>query len=98
MIEEGLMNFLCQKTELEELGNEELLHVCPEFGESIGKAFNSNNVISFTAELSEHLHEMDLYKASLLTNFIGFVCEEKGDTSAGEGLIHFFALACEKGV
>lgn len=61
------MNFLCQKTELEELGNEELLQVCPEFGESIGKAFNSNNVISFTTELGEHLQEMDLYKASLLT-------------------------------
>ena len=78
------MKFLCQKTELKEFGNEELLHICPEFGESIGKAFNSNNVISFTTELSEHLQEMDLYKASLLTNFIGFVCEEKGDTSAGD--------------
>ena len=96
MIEEGLMKFLCQKTELEDLGNEELLHSCPEFGQSIGKAFNSNNVISFTIELSGHLQEMDLYKASLLTNFIGFVCEEKGDTSAGEGLLRFFALACEK--
>ena len=81
---------------MEELGNEKLLQVCPEFGESIGKAFNSNNVISFTTELGEHLQEMDLYKASLLTNFIGFVCEKEGDTSAGEKLIHFFALACEK--
>lgn len=71
------MKFLCQKTELEELGNEELLQICPEFGKSIGKAFNSNNVISFTVELGEHLQEMDLYKASLLTNFLGFVCEKR---------------------
>ncbi len=96
MIGEGLMKFLCQKTELEELGNEELLQICPEFGESISKAFNSNHVIPFATELSERLQEMDMYKASLLTNFIGVVCEKKGDTSAGEGLIRFFALACEK--
>lgn len=94
MIEEKLMEFLCRETSPEELGNENLLHGCPDFGQAVGKAINSGQLIPFTAELSGHLEEMDLYKASLLSNFIGFACEKEEDTSAGRGIIRLFAAAC----
>ncbi|MDE7325847.1 MAG: hypothetical protein K2N63_06180 [Lachnospiraceae bacterium] len=96
MVEEKLQEFLCQETAVEELGNESLLHGCPEFGQMIGKAINDGNLVPFSVELSGHLEEMDLYKASLLSNFIGFVCEKEGDTSAGEGVVRLFAAACTK--
>lgn len=89
-----LMDFLCEETAYEDLGNESLLHNFPDFGRAVGEAINGGKLIEFTTELSENLDKMDLYKASVLSNFIGFGCEEKEDTSAGEGIIDLFAKAC----
>lgn len=94
MPDEQLMVFLCQETILEELGDEALLHSCPSFGEAVGEAINSGNLIPFTTELSGRLGEMDLYKACLLSNFIGFACEKEEDTSAGRGIIELFSKVC----
>lgn len=95
MINEKLLNFLCEKTVWEDLGNENLLHEFPEFGESVGGAINSGKMIDFTVELSGKLENMDLYKASLLSNFIGFACEKEEDTSAGSGVLKLFLRACQ---
>lgn len=96
MVNKTLMDFLCSKTAWEDLGNEKLLHELPEFGMEVGAAINEDRLIDFTKELSAQLEKMDLYKASLLSNFIGFACEKKEDTSAGEGMIKLFIRSCEK--
>ena len=92
---EKLQEFLCQETEVRDLGNESLLHECPAFGQAVGAAINDGHLVPFSMELSEHLKDMDLYKASLLSNFIGFVCEKEGDTSAGKGIVQLFATSCK---
>lgn len=89
-----LMDFLCEETEFGDLGNEKILLDFPAFGEAVGKSINSGNLIKFTVELSDKLDKMDLYKASLLSNFIGFGCEKEEDTSAGKGIIELFVKAC----
>ena len=94
MVNEKLLNFLCEETTWEDLGNENLLYELPEFGESVGASINNGTLIEFTKELSSLLEKMDLYKASLLSNFIGFACQEKEDTSAGRGVIELFACSC----
>lgn len=89
-----LMDFLCTETGFEDLGNERILHDFPAFGEAVGKSINSGNIIEFSMELSDSLCNMDLYKASALSNFIGFACEKEEDTSAGQGVIELFLKAC----
>ena len=89
-----LMDFLCTETGFEDLGNERILHNFPAFGEAVGKSINSGNIIEFSMELSDSLCNMDLYKASVLSNFIGFACEKEEDTSAGQGVIELFLKAC----
>ncbi len=89
-----LMDFLCTETEFGDLGNERILHDFPAFGEAVGKSINSGDLINFTMELSDNLDKMDLYKASILSNVIGFVCEREEDTSAGQGVIELFVKAC----
>lgn len=96
MINQTLLDFLYEETPWEDLGNEKLLHELPEFGESVGKAINSGTLLTFTTELSGLLEKMDLYKASLLSNLIGFACEKEQDTSAGRGVIALFARSCKK--
>lgn len=95
MIEKKLMDFLCRETSPEQLGDEKLLHSCPDFGQAVGEAINGGRLIPFTVELGSHLKEMDLYKACLLSNFIGFACEKEENTSAGPDMIHLFAAACQ---
>lgn len=94
MINKKLVDFLKEETSLEDLGNQNLLHELPEFGKEVGTAINTGNLIGCTTELSSMLEDMDLYKASLLSNFIGFACEKEGDTSAGEGIIKLFTKSC----
>lgn len=89
-----LMDFLCTETSFEDLGNEQILHDFPAFREAVGKSINSGNIIKFSMELSDNLCNMDLYKASLISNFIGFACEKEEDTSAGHGVIELFLKAC----
>ena len=89
-----LMDFLCTETEFDDLGNERILHDFPAFGEAVGEAINSGNLIKFTMELSDNLDKMDLYKASALSNFIGFGCEKEDDTSAGQGVIELLEKSC----
>jgi len=89
-----LMDFLCTETEFGDLGNERILHDFPAFGEAVGKSINSGDLIKFTMELSDNLDKMDLYKASILSNVIGFVCEREEDTSAGQGVIELFVKVC----
>lgn len=96
MVNKKLLDFLCSETSWEDLGNEKLLHELPEFGMEVGEAINSDRLLDCTKELSARLEDMDLYKASLLSNFIGFACEEKEDTSAGEGIIKLFARSCKE--
>ncbi len=96
MINQTLLDFLCEETPWEDLGNEKLLHELPEFGESVGNAINTGTLLAFTIELSGLLEKMDLYKASLLSTLIGFACEKEQDTSAGRGIIALFARSCKK--
>lgn len=96
MINKKLMDFLCEETSWEDLGNQNLLHGCPEFGEAVGAAINDGALIGYTKELSGRLDEMDMYKASLLSNFIGFACEKENDASAGEEIVRLFARSCQK--
>lgn len=96
MINKKLMDFLCEETSWEELGNQKLLQSCPEFGEAVGASINGGTLIDYTKELSGRLGEMDIYKASLLSNFIGFACEKENDASAGAGIIELFARSCTK--
>ncbi len=96
MVDNKLLEFLCEETKWEDIGNENLLNEIPEFGTSVGEAINNGTLIAFTVELSSMLGRMDLYKASLLSNFIGFACERENDTSAGQGVIALFARSCQK--
>ena len=96
MVNKRLIDFLCEETAWEDLGNEKLLHELPEFGREVGAAINGGRLIECTVELSGMLENMDLYKASLLSNFIGFACEREGDTSAGRGIIKLFSRSCAK--
>jgi len=95
MINKRLLKFLCEETKWEDLQDENLLHKLPEFGESVGAAINGGKLIDFTLELSAVLEKMDLYKASLLSNFIGFACEKEENTAAGRGVIQLFARSCK---
>jgi len=94
MIKEELYAFLCQETTFEELGNQNILHEFPIFGNCVGEAINSGKLLDFSKELSLRLGEMDLYKACILSNFIGFACEKENDTSAGQGIVTLFSKAC----
>lgn len=96
MINKKLMDFLREETSWEQLGNQKLLQSCPEFGEAVGASINDGTLIEYTKELSGRLGEMDIYKASLLSNFIGFACEKENDASAGTGIIELFARSCTK--
>ncbi|MDE7212693.1 MAG: hypothetical protein K2O03_14785 [Lachnospiraceae bacterium] len=89
-----LMEFLCEETDWEAVNNEELLHELPEFDAEVDAAVNEGRIVAFAKELSEHLGEMDIYKASLVSGFIGSVCEQEEDTSAGEDILKFFAGCC----
>ena len=94
MINKTLLDFLCKETSWEDLGNQNLLHELPEFGKSVGDSINEGTLIPFTSELSDLLEKMDIYKASLLSNFIGFACEKENNTCSGRGVITLFARAC----
>lgn len=83
-------------TSLTDMGNERILHDFPAFGESVGDAINNGALLDFTKELGRRLQEMELYKACLLSNLIGFACEKEGDTSAGPDIVALFATACSK--
>lgn len=96
MIDEKLMAFLGEETALEDIGNESILHDFPAFGEMVGEAINSGRLLEVTKELSGCLQGMDLYKACMLSNFIGFACEKEQDASAGQGVIELFGRACGK--
>lgn len=96
MVNKTLLDFLCEETSWEDLGNDKLLHELPEFGMSVGAAINGGTLLAFTMELSSLLGQMDFYKASLLSNFIGFACEEENDPSAGRAIIELFARSCTK--
>ncbi len=94
MVNQELMKILQIETQVSDLGKENLLDTFPEFGKEIGNAINTGEIIAFSQELGEQLLSMDIYKASLLTNFIGFVCEKTEDTKAGQNVLVFFAHVC----
>lgn len=96
MISETLLNFLCSKTTWADIGNEKLLQESPDFGTGVGAAINEGRLIGYTKELSLQLDKMDRYKASLLSNLIGFACEREGDTSAGDGILKLFGRSCDE--
>lgn len=95
MLNQELMEFLRTETAWDELENENLLHDFPQFGQEIGKAIRAGEMLPFSQELAAQLGTMDVYKASLLSDFIGFVCEQTENTSAGEGMVAFFADTCQ---
>ncbi len=95
MPDKKLMEFLCKETAFEEIGNEQLLHQEPAFGKMVGSAINNGTLLEVTRQLSDSLQDMDLYKACLLSHFIGFACEKEENTAAGEGVITLLADTCE---
>lgn len=94
MLNQELMDFLQTETVWNDLENQNLLHEFPQFGKEVGEAIHCGELLPFSKELSEQLGSMDLYKAILLSNFIGFVCEQTEDTTAGHDVITFFSHAC----
>lgn len=95
MTDKKLLEFLCKETTFEEIGNEQLLHQEPAFGEMVGAAINSGTLLEVTKQLSDSLTDMDLYKACLLSHLIGFACEKEKSTAAGEGVVTLLASTCE---
>lgn len=93
MLTEELFNYLISETDFSDLGNETKVIRNEVLSEEIGKAINGGDeaMLEFSCELSEKLLEMDVYKASVITNFIGFVCEKTQDTRAAEGVIKLLA-------
>lgn len=94
MINQELMEVLATETPWKDFSNVNLLHDFAIFRSQIGTALQKGESIPFSLQLSQQLGEMDVFKASLLSNFIGFVCEQTGDTSAGPGVLSFFRQAC----
>lgn len=94
MLDKKLVQFLCKKTKYKEIGEERLLHDFPLFGEMVGEAINTRNLLSVSINLSDLLENMDLYKACLISNFIGFACEKEENTAAGKEIIKLFSKAC----
>lgn len=94
MINRELIDFLCEETTFEDIGNERLLHNFPMFGQTVGQAINCGNLLNVSIELANLLEKMDLYKACLLSNFIGFACEKENNTSAGQKVLKLFIKAC----
>lgn len=93
MLSEELFNYLVSETDFSDLGDETKVIRNEVLSEEIGKAINGGDeaMLEFSCELSEKLSEMDVYKASVITNFIGFVCEKTQDTRAAEGVIKLLA-------
>lgn len=93
MLKEELLEYLISETAFEELGDEKGIIRNEVFGEEIGRAINGGDeaLLEFSCELSEKLLDMDVYKASVVTNFIGFVCEKTQNTKAAKGVIDFLA-------
>lgn len=96
MINQRLMEALREETSWEELKNEELLHGLPGFDEEVAAAADAGRIVEFTKELSGHLEEMDAYKACLVANLIGYICEKEENTCAGEGIMRLLAHACKE--
>lgn len=86
-----LKDYLKTKTDVSELGNESLIISNKIYGREIGNAINEDRLLEFSLELSDYLPEMDIYKACVVSNFIGFACEKLNDTSAGKCVIEYFA-------
>lgn len=95
MISNELNTFFNTKTELKDLGNEELIIKNEVYGKAIGKAINQNRLLEFSSELSQNLKDMDIYKASVVANFVGFACEKTENTSAGKGVIDLLVKSCK---
>lgn len=93
MLSEELLNYLVSETVFSDLEDEAKVIRNEVLGEEIGKAINGGDeaMLEFSCELSEKLLDMDVYKASVITNFIGFVCEKTQNTRAAEGVIKLLA-------
>ena len=94
MLSKELMTYFNEETKFEDLGNEQLIIQNEVYGRAIGAAINQDKMIEFSCELSRNLLEMDVYKASVVANFIGFACEKNEDTSAGKGVVDLLIKAC----
>ena len=94
MVSKKLLQFLGSGTDFADLGNEEFVIKNEIYGKEIGKAIHNGDMLNFSCELSNNLENMDLYKACVVSNFIGFVCEKTGDTCAGKNLIVLLVKAC----
>lgn len=94
MLNQELMDFLQTETAWNDLENQKLLHEFPQFGKVVGEAIRNGEILQFSRELSEELGCMDIYKASLVSNFIGFACEQTENTGAGKDILAFFSHAC----
>ena len=94
MLNQELMEVLAAETPWTDFKNVNLLHDFAVFRDQVGMALREGESVPFALQLSQRLGEMDVFKASLLSNFIGFVCEQTGDTSAGPGVLSFFSQTC----
>lgn len=94
MLNQKLMDFLKTETICNDLENENLLHEFPQFGTEVREAIRCGEILPFSKELSKQLQTIDIYKASLLSHFIGFVCEQTEDTSSGQDVLALFSRSC----
>lgn len=89
MSKKALWDFLYESTDLDALGNIKAVIQHPAFKNEINEALQNGNELAFSKELGEKLGIMDIYKACVVTNFIGFVCERIENTEAGKMLCCF---------
>lgn len=87
MDKKTLWDFLYEPTDFSALGDVKAVIQHPAFKDEIGKSLQSGNELSFSMELGERLDRMDIYKACVVTNFIGFACERTENTEAGKNVV-----------
>lgn len=91
----NLLKFLKSDTKFENLGDEKAIIGNEIFGQAVGESIRNNSMIEFAKELGAELLNMDIYKASIVSNFIGFVCEKTENSEIGEEVILLLKKSCE---
>ena len=91
---EKIVDFLKTATVCNDLGNTELLNEFPDFSQKIVEAAKNGSLPLLSKELGKQLQQFDIYKASMLSNLIGFVCERTEDTTAARDVLSCFSDSC----
>lgn len=94
MLNHELIEYLQADTPCSDLDNPNLIDESPLLEREIKASSKANNMVSFFKELAEKLTTMDIYKASLLSQYMGFICQKTDNTSSGRYVLDLFACSC----